>query len=85
MNEEEEDISTGDLKYLLVAFHLGILLSATPENDPSARREWLQKADSAFARYTCKLRFLTFLQSPCNGISVCHRNLSSLLYLSILD
>ena len=50
MNEDTEDVATGDLKYLLTAFHLATLLSSMQNKDPGKRRICLQQAQDAYAR-----------------------------------
>ncbi|KAK9803022.1 hypothetical protein WJX72_003617 [[Myrmecia] bisecta] len=50
-NEEVEDISTQDLKYLLVAAFLGDLLAQSNVRDPEQRREALLQAVQSYARF----------------------------------
>ena len=47
-NETEDDISSGDLQYLSIDYHLGELIQ---KNTSSARKTTLQRAREAYERY----------------------------------
>ena len=47
-NETEDDISSGDLQYLSIDYHLGSLISRESTND---RKPQLQRSQDAYERY----------------------------------
>ena len=55
-NEEVDDVATADLKYMLLPYMQGHVLSDTRERDPHKRLAVLEEAGSHLLRYTRRLR-----------------------------
>ena len=53
LNEEVDDIPTADLKYLLLPYMQGYLLSDSRERDAHKRLEVMQEAGSHLTRCAC--------------------------------
>ncbi|KAK3943842.1 TAP42-like protein [Diplogelasinospora grovesii] len=61
-NESVEDISTSNLPYLLVNFHLAELIQRLPSSSPQGRKQTLTSAREAYERYLHQLDSYSLLK-----------------------
>lgn len=54
-NEDQEDLSTSDMRYLLAPYHTAELLSSSPVASPSQRLEQVQAAERGYSRFLHRL------------------------------
>ncbi|GAB4823929.1 hypothetical protein N2152v2_010975 [Parachlorella kessleri] len=55
-NEDKDDLATADLRYLLVPYYLGELLSQADPGDPGAKRSVLGSAQQQYMAYLQRVR-----------------------------
>jgi len=67
-NETAEDISTSDVPYLLVNYHLAELIQKLPSSTLPARRALLSSARDAYERYLHLLDNYSLLSEPNNKL-----------------
>lgn len=68
-NEEADDISTADLKYLLTPFFLAELQAETDERDPALRKARLQAAHASYDRHALRILSHSLQSKTCKGDS----------------